>query len=132
MLRFLILLAVFAAPVSGVFAQPTAAASLKAAVDGPQRDAANRARDRFRHPLETLAFFDIRDDMTVVEITPGGGWYSEILAPLLRDRGRLILAGGMSKALKARAEDKYGMFEKISHVEFLPPRCDSAQTPKNA
>jgi len=133
MLRLLILLAVFAAPVPIAFAQPTnTAAGLKAAVDGPQRDVANRARDRFRHPLETLAFFDIHDNMTVVEISPGGGWYSEILAPLLRDRGRLILAGGMSKALRARVEEKSGIFDKISHIDFLPPRGDPAQTPKNA
>jgi predicted methyltransferase len=132
MLRLLILLAMFVAPVPAAFAQPTdAVAALKAAVDGPQRDAANRARDRFRHPLETLAFFDVRDNMTVVEISPGGGWYSEILAPLLRDRGRLILAGGMSKALRARIDDKSGMYGKVSRSDFLL-RGDPAQTPKDA
>lgn len=133
MFRLLLLLAMFTALAPDAFAQQTdAAAGLKAAVDGSQRDPANRARDRFRHPLETLAFFGIRDNMTVVEISPGGGWYSEILAPLLRDRGRLILADGMSKALRARVEDKSGMFGKASHIDFLPPRGDPAQTPKGA
>jgi predicted methyltransferase len=132
-LRLLLLFALFAAPVPGALAQPTAAAAgLKAAIDGPQRDAANRTRDHYRHPLETLTFFDVRDNMTVVEISPGGGWYSEILAPLLRGRGRLILAGGMSKAFRARVEDKSGTFDRISHIDFLPPRGDPAQTPKDA
>ena len=133
MFRVFLVLAVFTTFAPGAFAQPAdAAAGLKAAVDGSQRDPANRARDRFRHPLETLAFFGIRNNMTVVEISPGGGWYSEILAPFLRDRGRLILAGGMSKGLRARIEDKAGMFGKVSSIDFLPPRGDPAQTPSGA
>ncbi|HEV2008832.1 MAG TPA: methyltransferase [Burkholderiales bacterium] len=133
MLRHLFLLVLFTAFAPGAFAQPTdAAAGLKAAVDGSQRDPANRARDRFRHPLETLAFFGIRDNMTVVEISPGGGWYSEILAPLLRERGHLILAGGMSKALRARVDDKSGLFGKVIPIDFLPPRVDPAQIPNGA
>jgi len=82
-----------------LIAQPAdIAPALKAALDGPQRDAANRQRDRYRHPAETLTFFGIRDDMTVIEISPGGGWYSEILAPLLHEKGKLILAGSASPA----------------------------------
>lgn len=51
----------------------------------------NRARDEWRHPLETLSFFGIEPDMTIVEVLPGnGGWYSQILAPLTADQGRLI------------------------------------------
>ena len=49
--------------------------------------AESSARDEYRHPGETLAFFGIEPDMTVVEIWPGGGWYTEILAPYLRDEG---------------------------------------------
>lgn len=52
----------------------------------------SRARDGYRHPKETLTFFGIRRDMTVVEVWPGAGWYTEILAPLLRDRGKLYAA----------------------------------------
>ena len=53
----------------------------------------NVARDGFRHPVESLAFFDIREDSTVVEILPGsGGYYMEILAPYLKDKGRYIAA----------------------------------------
>jgi predicted methyltransferase len=59
---------------------------------GSWRSAANRARDEYRHPKATLQFFGIRPDQTVIEITPGGGWYSEILAPLLHDNGHYIAA----------------------------------------
>lgn len=71
---------------------PQAAAALAAAVDGAQRSPANRARDAARHPLETLAFFGVRPDATVIEIAPGGGWYTEILAPYLHDHGHLYAA----------------------------------------
>jgi len=54
------------------------------------RSANDSARDRYRHPAQTLAFFGLRDDMTVMEIFPGAGWYTELLAPVLRDHGQLI------------------------------------------
>ncbi|MES2490731.1 MAG: methyltransferase [Pseudomonadota bacterium] len=71
---------------------------LERAVDNPARSAAFRTRDVYRHPLETLKFFDVKPDMTVVEIWPGAGWYTEILAPLLRGRGSYIAAGFVSSA----------------------------------
>ncbi|MFO1327700.1 MAG: methyltransferase domain-containing protein [Rubrivivax sp.] len=67
-------------------------AALQAAVAGPARSAANRARDGARHPYETLRFFDVRPVHVVLELAPGAGWYTEILAPYLRERGRLIAA----------------------------------------
>ena len=54
--------------------------------------AANRARDVYRHPKATLQFFGVQPDQTVDGNHPGGGWYSEILAPLLRDNGHYIAA----------------------------------------
>jgi predicted methyltransferase len=74
---------------------PTSAASklaLEAAIADPQRSPANRARDAARHPFETLQAFGAKPDWTVVEIAPGGGWYTEILAPYVRDRGHYIAA----------------------------------------
>nr|WP_217650231.1 methyltransferase [Hydrocarboniphaga daqingensis] len=65
--------------------------TLEQAIAAPYRDA-NRARDLDRHPLETLEFFGVENDMTVIEIWPGGGWYTEILAPFLRARGLYIAA----------------------------------------
>jgi predicted methyltransferase len=67
-------------------------AALDAALAGPHRSERNKARDRFRHPKETLTFFGLRQDMTVVEIWPGGGWYTEVLAPVLKGKGRLYVA----------------------------------------
>ncbi|MEQ1772735.1 MAG: methyltransferase [Burkholderiales bacterium] len=66
---------------------------LDKALAGDHRSTANRARDPYRHPRETLLFFGLKPDMAVLEIWPGGGWYSEILAPVLRDKGKLYLAG---------------------------------------
>lgn len=62
-------------------------------IAGPQRSEQNRIRDPYRHPRDTLKFFGLRDDMSVVEIWPGGsGWWTEILAPYLAERGRLYEA----------------------------------------
>src|SRR5262245_27927712 len=65
---------------------------LAAVIKGPQRAPENVARDKYRHPGETLAFFGLKPDMTVVELSPGGGWFTEILAPYLRERGKLYAA----------------------------------------
>lgn len=65
---------------------------LRAAIAGNHRSAEERARDVYRKPAETLEHFGVRADMTVLEIWPGGGWYTKILAPYLRDHGRLITA----------------------------------------
>ena len=69
-----------------------AAAKLDAALAADHRGADNRARDEYRHPKETLTFFGVEPGMTVVELYPGGGWYTEILAPLVGEDGRLIAA----------------------------------------
>ena len=70
----------------------THSARLEAAVASEGRSAEQKARDRYRRPLEALTFFGIEEDMTVIEIYPGAGWYSQILAPYLKDKGRLIAA----------------------------------------
>ena len=67
-------------------------AALDAAISGDHRSDANKARDKYRRPKETLAFLGFRSDMTVVEIWPGGGWYTEVLAPALREKGTLYAA----------------------------------------
>ncbi|QDP00103.1 class I SAM-dependent methyltransferase [Thalassotalea sp. PS06] len=59
------------------------------AIAGEHRSEKNKARDQYRHPKETLEFFGFKDDMTVVEIAPGGGWYTEVLAPALKGSGVL-------------------------------------------
>ena len=60
---------------------------LERSLQGSHRSEANRLRDKYRRPVETLTFFGVKPNSNVVEITPGRGWYSEILAPLLRANG---------------------------------------------
>lgn len=67
-------------------------AELSALAESDKRSEQNRARNTYRHPAETLSFFGIKPDMTVVELWPGGGWYTEILAPYLKQDGQLIAA----------------------------------------
>lgn len=85
---------------------PDSAGQLDAAIAGGWRSPANRARDVYRHPKATLQFFDVRPDQTVVEILPGGGWYTEILAPLLRDDGHYIAAEEVPTGGEAKRDDE--------------------------
>lgn len=80
------------APAPAAKSETTAASALDAVLAGSWRDPANVARDGYRHPKETLSFFGLSPTQTVIEITPGGGWYSEILAPYLRDGGQYVAA----------------------------------------
>ncbi len=71
---------------------------IEAYMEGEHRSEKNIARNVYRHPLKTLKFLGIRDDMTVVEIWPSAGWYAELLAPALRDSGRYYAAGFATSA----------------------------------
>ncbi|QQX78458.1 class I SAM-dependent methyltransferase [Shewanella sp. KX20019] len=63
---------------------------LDSAVSSDFRQAKNTARDNYRHPKETIAFFGVEPTDTVIELWPGGGWYAEILAPYLAEKGHYI------------------------------------------
>lgn len=67
-------------------------AKLEVAMQSETRSEADMHRDANRMPIETLAFFGLRDDMRVLELYPGGGWYTSLLAPVLRENGELIVA----------------------------------------
>jgi predicted methyltransferase len=67
-------------------------ARIERAMLGEHRSEANIARNRYRHPAGTLSFLGLEDGMTVMEIWPGGGWYTEILAPVMRHNGQFIVA----------------------------------------
>ncbi len=67
-------------------------AMLDEAINGAHRPEANKLRDAFRHPKQTLQFFGVEPNMKVIEITPGRGWYTEILAPVLRENGTFYAA----------------------------------------
>ena len=119
---------------SGDLVPPTSASDftagqLDAVLAGSWRSATNKARDAYRHPKGTLQFFGLQPDQTVIEITPGSGWYSEILAPLLRDNGHYIAAvpggnGSEDKQAAAALHAKFAAdpteYGKASIVTFNP------------
>ena len=89
----LLLLPVIAAVAIGTPAQAQdAEALIDRAMTGSHRSDANKARDKYRHPKETLLFFGLRPEMTVVEVWPSAGWWTEILAPVLKDDGQYYAA----------------------------------------
>jgi predicted methyltransferase len=79
-------------PTAILSSEPKAVNDLNSAILGGWRSASNKARDQYRHPAQTLDFFGFTPHMTVVEITPGTGWYTEILAPTLKRSGKYIAA----------------------------------------
>ena len=111
-MRLTLSLPALAAALVAALALPAAVAAnidsqLDEAIAGKHRSEASRARDKYRHPKETLLFFGLRADMTVVEISPAAGWYTEIIAPVLKDQGHYIasvpkLDAGMPEAMKQR------------------------------
>ncbi|QYF94877.1 methyltransferase [Massilia sp. PAMC28688] len=130
-MKRLILAAMLATGIAGTAHADDA---LKAAIASKDRTPANVARDGARHPYETLTFFGIKPTMTVVELSPGGGWYTEILAPYLRDKGRLIAAGEEPTSpsegarryagnLTKKLESNPAMFAKVQRGVFEPPRA---------
>jgi predicted methyltransferase len=101
----------------------TSTAQLQQAVNGRARSPANKARDRYRHPVETLTFFGIRPNMTVVELEPGGGWYTEILAPYLYAHGHLVEAAPASSAkLATKLKSAPALYGHVTMVPFAPPQ----------
>lgn len=114
---------------------------LMKAINGDHRNAKNKARDVYRNPKETLAFFGFKPDMTVVEMAPGGGWYTEILAPALKANGKLYGAhypdtgedNFFSKS-RRRLEQKMASNEVFSKVELtnFTPRVASEIAPAGA
>jgi len=90
--------------------QAPVASPLDSILAGDWRSETNKARDKYRHPRETLAFFGVDPTQQVIEIWPGGGWYAEILAPLLRDKGRYI--GVIPDAAKAGDEKAQAYAER--------------------
>jgi predicted methyltransferase len=83
-----------------------ATAALDAAVASPQRTDKAKARDVYRHPAQTLQFFAVEPSQTVLEIAPGGGWYTDILAPYLHDHGTLYEAQYVSPLPESAAEEQ--------------------------
>jgi predicted methyltransferase len=89
-------------------------AALEAAMASDIRTDAERARDDNRKPIETLQFFGLEPDMRVLELVPGGGWYTKLLAPVLREDGELFVAIGTDR-VAALVED--GTLPEVNVVE---------------
>ena len=107
---------------------------IEKAANGAHRSEQHIARNQYRHPVETLAFFGLEPDMTVIEISPGSMWYTEILAPLLKDDGKYI-AAGYDPELPGQPEYRYkqtaamekrfagdDLFSAAEIVRFSPPQ----------
>ncbi len=101
-------------------AAPTSASALigpklDTVIAGSWRSDKNKARDQYRHPKETLEFFGVKPGDTLIEITPGGGWYTEILAPLLKGNGTYIAAVAKPKKPEGEAaQDQSGLQKKFA------------------
>jgi len=115
-------------------------ATIRQAVDNPLRSPENRRRDVYRHPCATLTFFELEPDMKVVEAWPGGGWYTEILAPLLKDRGQLYAAHfdadherEMFRRFRAqyiaRLEAQPQLYDQVEVTTLHPPRHSRVAPP---
>jgi len=118
-------------------------AALDRALAGAHRSDRNKARDQYRHPRETLEFFGLRRDMTVVEVWPGGGWYTEILAPVLKDQGKLYAAqygpsatfdyqGREDAALLEKAKQYPDALGKVQFTSLWAPNSLSIAPPGSA
>lgn len=103
------------------------------AINGEQRSEQNRLRDTARHPQQTLEFFGVSPNATVIEIWPGKGWYTEILAPYLKQGGGQFIAAGfplnagpkwrqnMQQALQDHLAKKPQYYDAVRFVEVGPP-----------
>ena len=116
---------------------------LKNILNGDHRSAENKARDQYRHPVETLSFFGVKPDMIVIEIFPGGGWYTEILAPLLKDHGSYYAAGNdpdsvsrysreSAKRFKEKMKSNNAVYGNVNIAILAPPEKTAIAPPGSA
>lgn len=95
-------------------------AKVEQALAAESRPATDRDRDRNRKPLETLNFFGLKDDMRVLELIPGGGWYTRVLAPLLAENGKLYVALGTRRVGEGLLnEPGFGKVELLETADNL-------------
>jgi predicted methyltransferase len=135
---------VLAASLAALLTAPALADDrLKDVIADPDRPADQAERDEHRNPYETLTFFGIEPDMTVVELSPGGGWYTEILAPYLKDDGHLVAAHwnldgevpDFYRRIRGEYEERIAdtdRFGEIELISFDPPELVSLGEPGSA
>jgi len=113
-------------------------ARIERAMLGDHRSEENMARNTWRHPVGTLTFLGLEDGMTVMEIWPGGGWYTEVLAPVVRHHGQFVVAGydtdvpdqpAYRYRLQMQLLDKFAarpdVYDQVATVPFSPPQSAS-------
>ncbi|MDX1460153.1 MAG: methyltransferase [Xanthomonadales bacterium] len=118
-------------------------AQLERAVNGEHRSDEQIARNRYRHPIGTLEFFGLEQGMTVLEIWPGSGWYTEILAPVLRDSGLFAVATWdpevegqpsyryeLPKEMQGKFEAHPDIYDRVEVVYYSPPDTESLGGPR--
>jgi predicted methyltransferase len=139
-----ILAALLAVSSAAVAADLPVEARIERAMFGEHRSDENMARNRYRHPVGTLTFLGLRDGMTVMEIWPGAGWYTEILAPVVRHHGQFIVAG-YDVDVPDQPEYRYGLqmdlldkfaahpdvYDQVAVVPFSPPQSASLGDPES-
>ncbi|MFN3945352.1 MAG: class I SAM-dependent methyltransferase [Allosphingosinicella sp.] len=106
--------------------------ALEAAVAAPTRTPANTQRDRYRNPVETLSFFGVRPTDTVVEIWPGAGWYTEILAPYLAQGGGTYYAAAPNAGLnrvRAMMEANPQLYGRVNLAIFPAWEAGDSRVP---
>ena len=134
------LLILFAALLYALIANADAevAASVEKAMLGDHRSEENRARNQYRHPVGTLTFLGLSEGMTVMEIWPGGGWYTEVLAPAIRGKGQFVVAGydvdvegqpgyryELQETLLEKFQSNPELYDQVAVVPFSPPQSAS-------
>ncbi len=102
-------------------AYPSLTAAIKAAIAGKDRKPGNADRDKYRHPLKTLAFFGLKPTMTVLEVGPGEGWYTELLAPTLAAKGKLLATSADPNGPEDQRSTFYGQRSRRSSTSR--PSC---------
>src|ERR1700736_1059663 len=121
--------AVLVAACAATSSRQTTAEALTGILAADYRSPENRARDRYRHPKETLLFFGIRPEMSVLEVWPEPGWYTEVIAPLLRDKGKYYAAviaadpdnKNITKRLgeyRAKLAARSDLYDRVAVVSF--------------
>ena len=121
--------AVLVAACAATNSRQTTAEALTGILAADYRPQENRARDRYRHPKETLLFFGIRPEMSVLEVWPEPGWYTEVIAPLVRDKGKyyaaVIAADPESKYISQRLDgyrhklaERPDLYGRVSVISF--------------
>lgn len=113
-------------------------ARIEQAMLGDHRSPENQARNRYRHPVGTLTFLGLEDGMTVLEIWPGAGWYTEVLAPVIRGNGQFLVATwdpdvegqpAYRYRLNAELTEKFSqnpeIYGQVAVIPFSPPDSGS-------